>query len=330
MPGEFTTRASSINRALDQIGDKWCLLIIQEVLWGINSFNDMMEATGVSRGVLSNRLKWLQEVGCLRREEGGGNARRPRYHLTRKSVELYDSALMAIVWERAWYQTPALDQVELVHLQCGNAFTPRMHCADCDGLVHLEDVSFAPGPGATRDAREKKVRRRSSISTEQIPSKRVLYKNLIHVVGDRWTANVVALSFHGLKRFDQFHRELPVATNILADRLRFLVEQGIFEQVAYRQRPLRHEYHLTAKGRGLFPWFLTLLQWGDRWCDPEGRGQPMLVTHQTCGQALNAQVRCDRCDGKLLAHQVRFTLGDGDVPRSTAVYSDASATARRR
>ena len=39
---EFTTRASSINRALDQIGDKWCLLIIQEVLWGINSFNDMM------------------------------------------------------------------------------------------------------------------------------------------------------------------------------------------------------------------------------------------------------------------------------------------------
>ena len=41
---EFITRASSINRALDQIGDKWCLLIIQEVLWGINSFNDMMNA----------------------------------------------------------------------------------------------------------------------------------------------------------------------------------------------------------------------------------------------------------------------------------------------
>ena len=33
----LTTRASSINRALDQIGDKWCLLIIQEVFWGINT-----------------------------------------------------------------------------------------------------------------------------------------------------------------------------------------------------------------------------------------------------------------------------------------------------
>ncbi len=109
--GEFTTRASSINRALDQIGDKWCLLIIQEVLWGINSFNEMMEATGVSRGVLSNRLKWLQEVDCLRREESSADSRRPRYHLTRKSVDLYDSALMAVMWERRWYQhassTPA-------------------------------------------------------------------------------------------------------------------------------------------------------------------------------------------------------------------------------
>ncbi|MBT5792406.1 MAG: transcriptional regulator, partial [Gammaproteobacteria bacterium] len=46
---KLITRASSINRALDQVGDKWCLLIIQEVFWGINSFNEMMAATGVSR-----------------------------------------------------------------------------------------------------------------------------------------------------------------------------------------------------------------------------------------------------------------------------------------
>ena len=44
---ELITRASSINRALYQIGDKWCMLIIQEVLWGINTFNEMMEAMGV-------------------------------------------------------------------------------------------------------------------------------------------------------------------------------------------------------------------------------------------------------------------------------------------
>ena len=47
---KLITRASSVNRALDQIGDKWCLLILQEVFWGINSFSEMLSATGVSRG----------------------------------------------------------------------------------------------------------------------------------------------------------------------------------------------------------------------------------------------------------------------------------------
>ncbi len=304
--GEFTTRASSINRALDQIGDKWCLLIIQEVFWGINSFNEMMEAIGLSRGVLSNRLKWLQEVDCLRRE----GSRRPRYHLTRKSIELYDPALMAVTWERAWYRTPELDRVELVHLNCGKTFTPRMHCGACDGLVRAGEVSFTPGPGVTRDVREKKVRRRSSLSIGDIPSRRVLYRNLVNVVGDRWTANVVALAYHGLTRFDQFHRELPVATNILSDRLKFLVQEGVFEQVAYRQRPLRQEYHLTDKGRDLFPWFLALLQWGDKWCDSEGAGPPMLVSHVPCGALLEAEVRCDQCDEALRAHEVRFDLAE--------------------
>ena len=305
---EFITRASSINRALDQIGDKWCLLIIQEVLWGINSFNDMMNAMGVSRGVLSNRLKWLQEIGCLRKDVESLGQRRPLYHLTTKSLDLYDCAMMAVAWERAWYQTPELDSVALVHLNCGKIFSPELHCAACSGEVHAQDVTYQPGPGATRDIRGKKVRRRSSISIKEVPSQRSLYKNLINIVGDRWTANLIALCFHGLSRFDEFHQELPVATNILSDRLKLLVEEGVLHQVAYQQRPLRYAYRLTEKGSGLFPWFFTLLQWGDKWCDQQQQGKPILVTHTPCGELLVAQVRCSACQEALKAHQVQFTL----------------------
>jgi DNA-binding HxlR family transcriptional regulator len=307
----FTTRASSINRALDEIGDKWCLLILQEVFWGINSFNEMMAAMGVSRGVLSNRLKWLQSVGCLRRDQAGPGSGRPRYHLTAKSIELYDSALMAIRWERRWFQTPELDRVALIHHNCGRAFTPQMHCGACDDLVQSDDARYKPGPGATRDVREKKVRRRSSISIGEVPSKRAIYKNLVNLVGDRWTSNVIALAYHGLTRFDEFHQELPVATNILSDRLRFLVDHGIFEQFAYQDRPRRYEYHLTERGKDLFPWFLSLLQWGDKWCDPGGLGRPMLVKHTACGNLLIAEVRCNQCGEKLNAHEVDFSL-DGE------------------
>jgi DNA-binding HxlR family transcriptional regulator len=303
---KLLTRASSINRALDQIGDKWCLLILQEVFWGINSFNEMMAAMGVSRGVLADRLKWLQSIDCLRRDGDEGGGKRQRYHLTKKSMELYDGALMAINWERRFFETPELDAIELVHRKCGKPFKPELRCGSCLEEISVWDVSYKPGSGATQDERDKKVRRRSSISVMDVPSNRSSYRNLIHLVGDRWTANLIALSFHRLTRFDQFHEQLPVATNILSDRLKFLVHQGVFTQTAYQQRPLRYEYHLTEKGEALFPWFLTLLQWGDKWCDPDGGGKPMRLTHQPCGRSLRAKTVCSACGGVLKAHQVDF------------------------
>lgn len=305
---KLVTRASSINRALDQIGDKWCLLIIQEAFWGINSFTEMMSAMGVSRGVLSDRLKWLQSIDCLRQVPEREGGKRMTYHLTRKSLDLYQNALMALTWERRFFSTPELDGVALTHRKCGQVFTPELRCRSCNEEVRAWDVSYKPGPGATRDEREKKVRRRSSISIEAVPSRRSVYRNLINIVGDRWTANVISLAFHGLTRFDQFHRELPVATNILTDRLKFLVEQGIFEQSAYQQRPKRYEYRLTEKGEGTYPYFLTLLQWGDKWCDPDGEGKPMRLTHTSCGRALQGQVKCSECGGLLKAREVRFSL----------------------
>jgi DNA-binding HxlR family transcriptional regulator len=305
---KWLTRASSINRAVDQVGDKWCLLILQEVFWGINSFNEMLAATGVSKGVLADRLKWLQAVDCLHKKADDGG-KRMRYHLTRKSVELYDCALMAVAWERQFFNTRELDEITLHHRSCGHPFQPQLRCRACGDQVRVWDVSYRPGPGATRDERGKKVRRRSSLSVQDVPSGRSLYKNLINIVGDRWTANVIALSFHGRTRFDQFHQELPVATNILSDRLKFLVEQGVFRQTAYQQRPVRYEYQLTDKGEALYPWFLTLLQWGDKWCSPDERGRPMLLTHEPCGKKLVAQVQCSACGGVLRAHEVEFELG---------------------
>jgi hypothetical protein len=34
-----------------------------------------------------------------------------------------------------------------------------------------------------------------------VPSSANEFKNFNHLVGDRWTANVIALSFHGFSRY---------------------------------------------------------------------------------------------------------------------------------
>ena len=84
-------------------------------MWGINTFGELLAATGMSRGVLSDRLKWLEKVDCLRKKHVDGNPRRPTYHLTQKTVDLYDNALMALNWERKFFSVPALDAIELYH-----------------------------------------------------------------------------------------------------------------------------------------------------------------------------------------------------------------------
>ena len=245
--GEITTRASSINRALDQIGDKWCLLILQEVFWNVNTFTAMQEAMGVSRGVLADRLKWLQSIDCLQQLPERPGSKRLSYHLTQKSMDLYHNALAALSWERQFHTSPGLDKIDLVHTVCGNKFHPATRCTRCAHAVVHQDILYSPGPGATRDLRELKTRRRSTLSATDVPSQRNLYSNLVNIVGDRWTANVLALSFHGIKRFDEFRHELPIAKNTLSDRLKYLVKHGIFEQHAYHANSSRSEYRLTKK-----------------------------------------------------------------------------------
>ena len=80
----------------------------------------------------------------------------------------------------------------------------------------------------------------------------------LDVIGERWTLLIVRDAFFGIRRFDQFQRNLGIARNILATRLSQLVDEGILER-----RPTddsRHEYVLTDKGLDLHPVLLAMIQ----------------------------------------------------------------------
>src|SRR5262249_32917178 len=70
--------------------------------------------------------------------------------------------------------------------------------------------------------------------------------------------------FLGFRRFDQLHKNLGIARNVLTDRLNRLVDEEILERVPYSERPLRYEYRLTAKGLELNVALTALRQWGDK------------------------------------------------------------------
>lgn len=89
-------------------------------------------------------------------------------------------------------------------------------------------------------------------------------------VGEWWSILILRDAFYGLRRFDEFQKNLGVAPNMLARRLNGLVEAGLMERRRYSEHPPRDEYLLTDKGRDFRPVLLALLAWGNRHFAPEG------------------------------------------------------------
>ena len=94
-------------------------------------------------------------------------------------------------------------------------------------------------------------------------------RSLEHV-GEWWSILILREAFNGRTRFDEFRDILGVAPNILTRRLKALVAAGLLERRRYCERPPRHEYILTDRGRDFRPVMLSLMNWGNRHFAPEG------------------------------------------------------------
>ncbi len=95
-------------------------------------------------------------------------------------------------------------------------------------------------------------------------------------VGEWWSILIMRDALNGLTRFDAFQKSLGIAPNMLTRRLSALVEAGLLERRNYQQRPPRHEYVLTDRGRDFRLVVMSLLAWGNRHFAPEGKSVVMV------------------------------------------------------
>jgi DNA-binding HxlR family transcriptional regulator len=130
----------------------------------------------------------------------------------------------------------------------------------------------------------------------------------LDVVGDQWSPLILRDVFVGISRFEQIQRDLGVSRKVLAERLKWLVEQGVLERRVYSSRPTRHEYGLTAKGLELCDVLLVLVRWGDRWTAGDA-GPPILYRHHACGEISHVDLHCARCDRPMHAGDVDVLPG---------------------
>jgi DNA-binding HxlR family transcriptional regulator len=134
----------------------------------------------------------------------------------------------------------------------------------------------------------------------------------LEIIGERWTLLVLREAFYGVRRFDDFHRTLGCARNLLTARLHTLVDHGILRREPYREpgSRLRYDYRLTDKGLHLFPVLLALMQWGDRYV-AEPAGPLVEIDHRGCGEKVGVELRCAAGHGNLSARETQARPGPG-------------------
>ncbi|MDT0346454.1 winged helix-turn-helix transcriptional regulator [Streptomyces litchfieldiae] len=126
------------------------------------------------------------------------------------------------------------------------------------------------------------------------------------VIGEKYSVLVLREVFFGVRRFDAIARNLGAPRDVLAARLRHLVEAGVLERVPYQERPQRFEYRPTRAGRELRPVLLTLMAWGDRHISEH----PPVVFEHDCGTDLKPVVVCKHCGGEATSRSLTPRFAD--------------------
>lgn len=151
-PGSMPQRPPSVTvpgrpcpaaATLQIVGERWSLLVVRELLFGVHRFDAIARNTGAPRDRLTARLRSLEEAGIVERHAYQQRPPRHEYHLTEAGRDLAPVVFALFTWGSRWlFDEPP---VELRHRAADghehvlSLDSPR-HCATCDEPLHPEDV----------------------------------------------------------------------------------------------------------------------------------------------------------------------------------------------
>lgn len=122
----------SLAAALDDLGDRWSLLIVDALLAGPRRFGDVAaELPNIAPNVLSQRLKQLERIGIVISRPYSRRPPRVAYSLTARGQELSDVIRLLAKWgSGAAREGPAIP-----HEACGTPLQTRWYCPTCADVL---------------------------------------------------------------------------------------------------------------------------------------------------------------------------------------------------
>jgi DNA-binding HxlR family transcriptional regulator len=97
------------------------------------------------------------------------------------------------------------------------------------------------------------------------------FHKAVELIGARWSGAIIQSLMQGPTRYGTIRAAVPeISDRMLSERLRILELEGIIERTVIPETPVRVEYELTEKGRGLESALTAIATWAERWGTIEG------------------------------------------------------------
>jgi DNA-binding HxlR family transcriptional regulator len=133
--GGVAPSVSGLEVALDRVGDRWCLLVVEALLNGPGRFNDIAEALPrIAPNILSDRLRRLVRARILLARPYSERPARYAYELTAEGREL--AGVLRLLAN--WGSSSGLAEPPR-HLDCGTPLEARWYCPTCGRSVEDAD-----------------------------------------------------------------------------------------------------------------------------------------------------------------------------------------------
>jgi DNA-binding HxlR family transcriptional regulator len=133
-----TAPRSPLELALERVGDRWSLLIVEALLDGPRRFNELTEAvSGIAANILADRLRRLEREGVVLARPYQDRPPRMDYTLTAAGRDLASALRLLADWGAR--RSPDADPLR--HALCGTPLEARWFCPTCTTVVDDPDAA---------------------------------------------------------------------------------------------------------------------------------------------------------------------------------------------
>ncbi|MEA1079066.1 helix-turn-helix domain-containing protein [Marinobacter qingdaonensis] len=148
---ELDQEPCSVARTLSVIGDRWTLIVLRDCFLGVRRFEHFEKRLGITRHVLTDRLKKLVQNEVLVKVPYQDKPLREEYRLTEKGLALHPVIMSLVHWGNTYMADERGAPLVHIHKDCGHQMAPVTTCSHCGESVSARDVRVEVGTGWSSD-----------------------------------------------------------------------------------------------------------------------------------------------------------------------------------